>query len=83
MTHFFFHMAYFCRAWVDSRDFTRDMLKCNTTYYHRVESFALVVFAVGHLLQLALVIIVQQPEGVTLQKYPQTRLLLILAEEVV
>ena len=49
-------MAYFCRAWVDSRDFTRDMLKGNTTYYHRVESFALVVFAVGHLLQLALVI---------------------------
>ena len=28
-------------------------------------------------------IIVQQPEGVTLQKYPQTRLLLILVEEVV
>ena len=27
--------------------------------------------------------IVQQPEGVTLQKYPQTRLLLILVEEVV
>ena len=27
-------------------------------------------------------IIVQQPEGVTLQKYPQTRLLLILIEEV-
>ena len=28
-------------------------------------------------------IIVQQPEGVTLQKYPQTRLLVILVEEVV
>ena len=27
--------------------------------------------------------IVRQPEGVTLQKYPQTRLLLILVEEVV
>ena len=27
--------------------------------------------------------IVQQPEGVTLQKYPQTRLLLILVDEVV
>ena len=27
--------------------------------------------------------VVQQPEGVTLQKYPQTRLLLILAEEAV
>ena len=27
--------------------------------------------------------IVQQPEGVTLQKYPQTRLLMILVEEVV
>ncbi len=27
--------------------------------------------------------IVQQPEGVTLQKYPQTRLLLILLKEVV
>ena len=27
--------------------------------------------------------VVQQPEGVTLQKYPQTRLLLILVEEVV
>ena len=28
-------------------------------------------------------VIVQQPEGVTLQKYPQTRLLMILVEEVV
>ena len=28
-------------------------------------------------------LIVQQPEGVTLQKYPQTRLLMILVEEVV
>ena len=27
--------------------------------------------------------LVQQPEGVTLQKYPQTRLLMILVEEVV
>ena len=27
--------------------------------------------------------VVQQPEGVTLQKYPQTRLLVILVEEVV
>ena len=27
--------------------------------------------------------LVQQPEGVTLQKYPQTRLLVILVEEVV
>ena len=27
--------------------------------------------------------IVQQPEGVTLQKYPQTRLLMISVEEVV
>ena len=28
-------------------------------------------------------VIVQQPEGVTLQKYPPTRLLMILVEEVV
>ena len=28
-------------------------------------------------------VIVQQPEEVTLQKYPQTRLLMILVEEVV
>ena len=35
----------------DSREFTHDMLKCNTKQknYHRV------VFDVGHLLQLALV----------------------------
>ena len=25
---FFFHMAYFCRAWEDLPDFLRDMLKC-------------------------------------------------------
>ena len=47
-------MAFFCRAWEDSRDFTPDMLKDNTKH-SRAERFALVVFAVGHLLQLALV----------------------------
>ena len=55
-TPFFFHMAYLCRAWEDSCDFTLDMLKCNTKhtlYYLRAETFALVVCAVGHLLQLA------------------------------
>ena len=30
--HFFFHMAYLCRAWEDSCDFTLDMLKCNTEH---------------------------------------------------
>ena len=29
---FFFHMAYFFRAWEDSSDFTRGMLICNTKY---------------------------------------------------
>ena len=28
---FLFHMAYFCRAWADSRDFTHDMLKRSNT----------------------------------------------------
>ena len=47
-------MAYLCRAWEDSLDFnTPGMLKRITK--HRMESFALVVFYVGHLLQLALV----------------------------
>ena len=27
-------MAYFCRAWADSRDFSHDMLKCNTNVTH-------------------------------------------------
>ena len=31
-TPFFFHMAYLCRAWEDSGDFTLDMLKCNTKH---------------------------------------------------
>ena len=49
-------MAYFCHAWDDSPDFSRGMLQRNTKQYcHRMESFALVVFAVGRLLQLALV----------------------------
>ena len=30
--HFFFHMAYLCRAWQDSCDFTLDMLKCYTKH---------------------------------------------------
>ena len=46
-------MAYLCRAWENSCDFTIDMLKCNTK--HTNINFALVVFAVGHLLKLALV----------------------------
>ena len=51
---FFFHMAYFCRARDDSHEITRDMLKCNTKHTTIVWTH-LVVFAVGSLLQLALV----------------------------
>ena len=50
-------MAYSCRAWEDLPDCTRDMLKCVTkhTVIVHAETFAIVVFAVGHMLQLALV----------------------------
>ena len=32
-THFFFHMAYFCRARDDSHEFTRGMLKVVVAYW--------------------------------------------------
>ena len=37
-TPFFFHMAYFCSAWDDARDFKSGMLKCNTIHTTRVRT---------------------------------------------
>ena len=45
-----------CRAWEDSCDFTLDLLKCNTKHIlpscGHICISALVVCAVGHMLQL-------------------------------